>query len=110
MSTPSASPIEALRRWLAQLISDNGTNRLRRVETLFAHVTRDDTQKHLRGLMIADDLCITRNRMFFRVDGTHAVPVSLEEVAANYNLDTLQTKYRAAMDTWKNAQRRRRVS
>lgn len=110
MSTLPASPIEALRRWLAQLISDSGTNRLRRVEALFANVMRDDTQKHLRGLMIADDLCITRSRAFFRVDGTHATPISLEEVAANYNLDALQTRYRAAMDAWKNSQRRRRAS
>lgn len=107
MTPPQPSPLEALQRWLAQLITDNGTNRLRRVEQAIAQVVRKDNGKHLRGLLVADDLCLTRRRTFFRINGTLAEEVSLEEVAANYNLTAMQEKYRAATDAWKNAQRRR---
>lgn len=108
MAAQKASPLEALQRWLAQLQNpDTSTNPIRRIEVLSETIRRSDNNKLLRGFMIADDLCMTRQRSFFRVDGDKATPVSIEEVAANYNLESMQARYRTAMDAWKSAQRRK---
>ena len=98
------SPRVALSRWLAQI----HYNAIRNIETSF-NVTRTDGSLGkgtiLRGFKIADDLILTRKRTFYRLRGATADPVSLEEVAANYNLETMRATYRAATDVWKNEQR-----
>jgi hypothetical protein len=108
MGTPSTTPPAPrvlLARWLAQL----HYNSIRNVETVFAHVTRADGNAtrgtSLRGFKIAEDLVITRKRTFYRMTGLTAQPMSIEEVAANYNLDALKASYRAAIDAWKNSKR-----
>lgn len=97
------SPRVALLRWLAQL----HYNAIRNVETAFATVFVSERHP-LRGFQLADDLVLTRKRVFFKIVGLKAVPISIEEVAANYNLETMRTKYREATDAWKNSQRHRR--
>jgi hypothetical protein len=102
------SPRVALMRWLAQL----HYNAIRNIESVFENVTRSDGSltrgTALRGFQIADDLVLTRKRTFYKIVGNQAVPISVEEVSANYNLEALQAKYRAAVDAWKNIQRNRR--
>lgn len=98
------SPRVALSRWLAQI----HYNAVRQIETSFPHTNvakENQRPKPLRGFQIADDLVLTRKRTFFRIAGTRAIPVSIEEVAANYNLEAMQKMYRAATDEWKNTQR-----
>jgi len=99
------SPRSALARWLAQL----HYNAIRNVETIHPTAIRTDNDKPLRGVLVADDLFLTRQRQFFRCQmlgtGEVAVPMSLEEVAANYNLDAMQSRYRSAADAWKNIRR-----
>lgn len=95
------SPRIALARWLAQI----HYNAIRNIETVWPYVTQSGTKKPLRGFKIADDLVITRKRVFYRVVGLTATPLSLADVAANYNLEMMQTTYREATDAWKNAQR-----
>lgn len=92
-------------RWLSHL----HYNHIRNVEVIHPTALRSDNEKPLRGIMVADDLCLTRKREFFRCQmlgtGEVAVPMSVEEVAANYNLESMQAKYRRAMEAWKNIQR-----
>lgn len=96
------SPRVALSRWLAQI----HYNAIRNIES--AHQQKaDGALRPLRGFKIADDLVLTRKRTFFRLVGLKAEPISIEEVAANYNLEAMQTAYRQATDIWKNAQRKR---
>lgn len=102
MGTAKPSPRIALSRWLAQIHYNN----VRNVETSHLGITRTDNQKPLRGLLVAEDLVLTRKRVFYKITGKKATPMSLEEVAANYNLETMQEKYRAAAEEWKNSQRR----
>ena len=101
------SPRAALARWVAHL----HYNAIRNVETIHATAIRTDNNKPLRGVAVADDLYLTRKRQFFQCKanghGDIAVPVSIEEVAANYNLAALQERYRVAADAWKNLQRSR---
>jgi hypothetical protein len=65
-----------------------------------------------RGLKLADDLVLTRKRVFYRIAGVKAEPLSIEEVAANYNLEALQAMYRVEQESWKTMQRtaRRRAN
>lgn len=101
------SPRAALARWLAHL----HYNAIRNVETIHATAIRTDNNKPLRGIAVADDLFLTRKRQFFQCktngNGDVAVPMSVEEVAANYNLEAMQEKYRVATNAWKNVQRSR---
>lgn len=99
---PPASPIAALTRWLAQL----HYNHIRQVETLQESVSRLEDGKPLRGILVAPDLVLTRQRAFYVINGAIAIPASLETVAAKYNLDAMQASYRIAMDAWKSAKRR----
>jgi hypothetical protein len=98
------SPRVALSRWLTQI----HYNSVRNVETSHVGITRSDNQKQLRGLLVAEDLVLMRKRTFYRIMGKKAVPVSIEEVAANYSLEGIQKMYRDATDAWKNEQRRLR--
>lgn len=102
------SPREALARWLAQLHRNN----IRNVETLHDAI-RSDTHKPLRGLMVADDLCLMRQREFHRIQmtaqGKQSTSISLAEVAANYNLAAIQECYRDATNAWKNKTRRVKI-
>jgi hypothetical protein len=104
MSAPNAptnrSPRTALMQWLAQL----HYNQIRRIETLFSAVAPD--KRPLRGVLIAEDLCLTRKRAFYRIIGERAVLLSIEDVAANYSLGVMQSTYRAAMESWKSQRRR----
>jgi hypothetical protein len=100
MAGAKGSPRNALMRWLAQL----HYNHIRNVEQLHGAVMSDQ-KSPLRGVMIADDLCLTRKRAFYRVDGKFAQPISVEEVAANYDLTALQSQYRKATDSWKTTRR-----
>lgn len=97
------SPRVALMRWLAQI----HYNAVRNIESVDESVTQTDTAKPIRGFRIAEDLVLTRKRVFYKIVGDKAAPISVEEVSANYNLETLQAKYRSAMEAWKSAQRRR---
>jgi len=103
MVTPP-SPRVALLRWLAQI----HYNAIRNIESVIEHVTTTDHRGPLRGFKIADDLVLTRKRVFYKLSGAHAIPQSIEEVAANYNLDVLRSRYRKATETWKNIQRNKR--
>lgn len=104
MSQPSQlSPRIALIRWLSQI----HYNAVRQIETPLPNVTTTDKSKPLRGFKIAEDLVLTRKRTFYQIRGVQAVPVSIEEVSANYNLQALQARYREATEAWKTAQRRR---
>lgn len=98
------SPRVALSRWLAQL----HYNSIRNIETVFSNVITSDRAKPLRGFKLAEDLVITRKRTFYRIAGSQAIPMTVEEVSANYNLETLQSVYRDAMEAWKTLQRARR--
>jgi len=98
------SPRVAMARWLAQL----HYNAIRNVESVFPRVLKSERSRPLRGFQIANDLVITRKRVFYKIVGTRAVPVSLEIVAANYSLEALRASYRAATNAWKNTQRHRR--
>lgn len=107
MSQPMQLPPRvALIRWLSQI----HYNAVRQIETSFASVTTSDRGKALRGFQIAESLVLTRKRTFYEIRGAQAVPLSVEEVSANYNLKAMQEKYRTAMEAWKTSQRRRRVS
>lgn len=97
------APRIALIRWLTQI----HYNAVRNIETPFAGVTTSDTSKPLRGFKIADDLVLTRKRTFYRVVGVQAIPASIEEVSANYSLQSMQETYRAATETWRQLQRNR---
>jgi hypothetical protein len=103
MATPAPSPREALLRWLSQL----HYNSIRNIEIADNAITTDKGTV-LRGFPLADDLWITRKRVFYKIIGKQAMPISAEEVSANYNLKTMQEKYRAAMESWKNTKRVRR--
>lgn len=100
---PKPPPREALRRWLAQI----HYNAIRNIETAFPHITRSDRARPLRGFKIADDLVLTRKRTFYQIKGPDARPLTVEEVSANYVLETLQMEYRKATQMWKDARRRR---
>lgn len=105
--TPDAKPpTEALLRWLAQV----PYNSIRRVERAFDDVQREDG-KMLRGLMVAEDLCLTRQREFFLVthDNEKAIAkqITFDEVVAKYSLDDLQTEYRGAQERWKSSNRKK---
>lgn len=102
MVRPKPSPRVALSRWLAQL----HYNSVRNIETINDEVNRVDSMKPLRGFPIATDLVLTRKRMFYKIIGVNAVPISIEEVSANYNLEEMQRTYRAAIDAWKASRRR----
>lgn len=108
MAPHPPSPRAALARWLAQI----HYNAVRRVEATFAHVKPVDSKLALRGLKLADDLVLSRKRTFYRIAGSRAEPLSIEEVAANYNLEAMQVAYRVAQESWKSTQRtaRRRNS
>lgn len=97
------SPRAALMRWLAQL----HYNAIRNIETVSENVTQTDRARPLRGFLIADDLVLTRKRTFYKIVGAQASPISVEEVAANHNLESLQERYRTAVIAWKNVQRNR---
>ena len=106
MSNPiQLAPRVALMRWLSQI----HYNAVRQIETPFANVVTSDQSKPLRGFKIADDLVLTRKRTFYQIKGVQAVPMSIEEVSANYNLQSLQERYREATEAWKTSQRRRRA-
>jgi len=96
------SPRVALSRWLSQL----HYNHIRNIERLYP-VERVDRKMGLRGVLVADDLCLTRKRTFFKINGERAEPISIETVAANYDLASMQAMYRTAMDSWRNLMRRR---
>ncbi len=97
------APRIALMRWLNQI----HYNAVRNIETPFAGVAMTDSPKPLRGFKIADDLVLTRKRTFYRIVGVQAAPLSVEEVSANYNLQSMQARYREATEAWKSTQRRR---
>ena len=106
MST--AARLTALQRWLLNLQRGPGTaNLIRRVERSHHKVKRDDGRV-LRGLFVADDLCLTRHGAFYHVtDGKSATPISLEEVARRYELKEIRTRYRLAQDKWKYRNKKR---
>lgn len=97
------APRVALSRWLAQI----HYNAIRNIETAFPNIVQSDRARPLRGFKIAEDLVLTRKRTFYKIVGTRAVPISIEEVSANHNLGVLQSAYRVATDAWKSTQRRR---
>lgn len=100
-------PRVALARWLAQI----HYNAIRNIETVFPDAVMQDDPKHtLRGFKIADDLVLTRKRTFYRIVGPKAEPVSVQDVSANYTLESLRSAYRKATEMWKSARRRRTVS
>lgn len=97
------SPSSALMRWLAQL----NWKHIRRIERLQPKVVRDD-KRPLRGVLLADDLCMTRERAFYKIsaNGKRANPISFDDVAHQYDLGELQAVYRSMQDRWKQAHRR----
>lgn len=102
------SPRVLLSRWLAQLQNPaSAPNWIRRIETRSTTIRRTDNGKYLCGFEVAEGLYLTRQRSFYQVKGNKAAPISLEEVAANFNLQSMQAKYREATESWKNGQRRR---
>jgi hypothetical protein len=115
-STIKAAPqqrtkMDALCRWLGQLRASDarGFNSIRRVEELFENTTRtDDPNVALRGVLVADDLVLTRQRMFYQLRDGNATPVSIHFVAAHFDLDAIKTRYRKTQEQWR--QRQRRVS
>lgn len=102
MSEPTSRPLAPLLRWLASL----EYNAVRRIETpsLLTTCVRDDGRP-LRGVLLTDDLCLTRQKNFFALskDRTKAVPVSHAAVAKVYPLRDLQERYKALQDEWKTA-------
>jgi hypothetical protein len=93
------APRVALVRWLAQI----HYNAIRNIEASFPN----GLERPLRGFKIADDLVLTRKRVFYRIAGPNAVALSVEEVSANYNLKALQAAYRSATESWKTSRRQR---
>lgn len=105
-NVPSPPPRVALSRWLAQI----HYNAVRNIETSFPNVMQSDRVRPLRGFKIADDLVLTRKRTFYKIAGTHAIPMSIQDVSANYSLEALQVAYRKATEMWKTSRRRRKAS
>ena len=98
-------PRVALARWLAQI----HYNAVRNIEAVFPDVVMQDDPKHtLRGFKIADDLVLTRKRTFYKIVGPTAIPVSVQDVSANYTLESLRSSYRKATELWKSALRSQR--
>ena len=60
------------------------------------------------GFKIADDLVLTRKRTFYKIVGPTAIPVSVQDVSANYTLESLRSSYRKATELWKSALRSQR--
>jgi hypothetical protein len=104
MAAQKPPPRVALAHWLTKI----HYNAIRKIETVFSHVVCEG--RPLRGFKIADDLVLTRKREFYRIVGPVATPMSVQEVSANYNLETLQLTYRKATEMWKTAHRRRVAS
>lgn len=100
--TPTTGLV-ALARWLEQL----KYNDIRRAES-FQSVTFQDgkKRKQLRGVMVADDLCLSRNRLFYKILDDKAVVMPLSLVAEQYNVEALISGYRTA----KREQRKQRAS
>jgi len=108
MDDPQSTAIDAFQRWLVQLRDPDkpAYTYIRRIEQGF-DAKRCDTKKVLRGVRVADNLVMTRQLMFFQLIGRKKTrALSLEEVAKQYVLEDIQTVYRDAMDTWKNARRK----
>jgi hypothetical protein len=106
MVTPNpvrhVAPRVALARWLGQI----HYNAIRNIETAFPNVVQSDRARPLRGFKIAEDLVLTRKRAFYKISGPNAIPMSVQDVSANYNLEALQSAYRSATEIWKNSRRR----
>lgn len=97
----------ALQRWLVQLRDPENPayTYIRRIELGFDAI-RDDNKKVLRGARVANNLVITRQLEFFRLIGRRkARALSIEDVASQYSLETIQDHYRRAMDSWKRRQK-----
>jgi hypothetical protein len=98
----SSRPLAPLLRWLESL----EYNAVRRIETpsLFTTCVRDDGRP-MRGVLLMDDLCMTRQKTFYALsdDRTRAVPVSHAVVSKAYRLQELQDRYKALQDEWKVA-------
>lgn len=94
-----------LARWLAAL----EYNMVRRIETPpvpGVTIVRNDNGLALRGVLIADDLYLTRKREFFRItNGTIATAMTIEEVAESYDLESLRHRYKELQDEWKQSRR-----
>lgn len=110
MSPTVSKELGALLRWLSQIRKGEtgGFNSIRRVEVTLSARRTDDPKHALRGIVVADGLVLTRQRMFYRLldDECTAVPISFAKVASLYALETIRENYRAAQERWK-AQRRR---
>jgi hypothetical protein len=92
--------VTVLVRWLAGL----QYNAVRRIETpsLLTTVVQADGRP-LRGVLLADDLCLTRQRTFYQITDGKATPISHDDVAAKYDVEKLQQDYRKLQDQWKHA-------
>lgn len=99
--TTAIPPRKALQEWLVKI----HYNAVRNIETSFSNITQSDRARPLRGFKIADDLVLTRKRVFYRIKGSHAVPMSIQDVSANYSLIALQEAYRKATQMWKDSKR-----
>jgi hypothetical protein len=95
--------LSALLHWRAQL----EYNAIRRVETLalLNTIVRTDGRP-LRGVLLADDLCLTRQRAFYRIVNGKAILISNEDVAFQYDVQMLQEQYRTLQEEWKVLRRR----
>lgn len=96
MANETVSTVVRLTRWLRGL----EYNDIRSAETMQVvpvHVGRQ--KRPLRGVLVAPDLCLGRDRKFYRIIDDHAIPVPLYLVSEQYSLDTLMQAYKAARRT-----------
>ena len=85
------SDVVRLTRWLHDL----EYNDIRRGETILTvPVTVGKTRRVLRGVQLAPDLVLGRDRKFYKLMGDHAHKIPLYLVCEQYDLDALIKGYR----------------
>ena len=92
----SVSEIVQLTRWLHEISYAD----IRRGEALqTVPVTYGRKKKVLRGVLLAPDLVLGRDRKFYKLMGDHALKMPLHLVCEQYNLKQLFEGYEKAKRT-----------
>lgn len=91
---------DTLQRWLADL----QYNAVRRIETpsLLTTFVRENDGRPLRGVLLAPNLVMTRQKSFYQLkDDGKAVVLADEQVVDQYDVRVLQFRYKELQDEWK---------
>jgi len=102
--TQSKPPLAGLLRWLSSL----EYNAVRRIEspTIFTTCVRDDGRP-LRGVLLAPDLVMTRQKNFYQLkDNGSASLILHSDVARQYDISVLRLRYKELQDQWKEQHQR----